>query len=485
MTMMGLRIFWSVFLASMLAYGFRRSWRIEHGQTQKLIGDTDEAVVWITPLIFPMIVVIIFLADFILGGVGEIKQFMRLAVDIFISMSVYFFFLMILLPVLRRYFSSRACATLWLLPVLLFYQPVTLADSAFVPLFTFYIPGNVLQVFGYIWMTFAAAIFTGEILFGLVFRRKLLKGAGPIEDKRILELWEEEKRAIRYSKSVRLMTSADITTPLSMGMFAKSQVTLLPERFYTMDELRLIFRHELHHIQRRDVDTKVFLSFCRAMCWFNPLVWIAIRKASDDLELSCDEIVLEDAGDQERRRYAQLLLHTAGSSRGFTTCLSAAAGSLRYRLKCVMQRRRRRAGILLLVVMMLICCMSYGSIAMASERGTVGDLLLSGTAAEDVYALSYYDNLKDEEDQGHTLHACSEELLAYIKGLEADKLFSSGRWSYEGGPVVDWEVAAEEGMLYLSLNETFLSVENSDTNQTSYYKLRSSVDTDYIRGFFE
>lgn len=72
------------------------------------------------------------------------------------------------------------------------------------------------------------------------------------------------------------------------------------------------------------------------MCWFNPLMWLAMRKSADDLELSCDEIVLEGCSSTTRYQYANLLLKTAGDQRGFTTCLSTTASALRYRLKHVM-----------------------------------------------------------------------------------------------------------------------------------------------------
>ena len=74
------------------------------------------------------------------------------------------------------------------------------------------------------------------------------------------------------------------------------------------EELRFLFSHELHHLQRRDIDTKVFLAFCQGLCWFNPLVWLAAAKGSDDLELSCDETVLRRFGGDVRAAYARVLI---------------------------------------------------------------------------------------------------------------------------------------------------------------------------------
>ncbi|MCQ4636719.1 M56 family metallopeptidase [Anaerovorax odorimutans] len=430
--------------------------------------------------------ILVFFTMEIAGEEGA-SNFMGMALDIFISTSAYFIALLIFLPLLRKLISARACATLWLMPVFLFFQPTMLLENAYLPLQVLYIPEIVLRLFIYIWLAGFVILFAGEIISGMLFQRKLLKGARPIEEERILQLWEQEKKALRYKRPVRLLCSPELTTPLSMGIFKKTQATLLPDRYYTMDELRLIFRHELHHIQRRDVDTKIFLSFCRAMCWFNPLVWIAIRRASDDLELSCDEIVLENSGDSERRQYAELLLRTAGNSRGFTTCLSAAASSLRYRLKSVVQPHARRTGIALLAAMMLVCCMSYGSVSIVSDRGTVGSLVLSNIAAEDVSALYYYDDPNtDDSDDGYTLTSCSEELMAYLESLKADKLLNRSLSSfYDDAPTLSLEVETEQGERDISFNGRCLSVEDEDTGQMEYYLISPEMNAAYVKSFFD
>ena len=138
---------------------------------------------------------------------------------------------------------------------------------------------------------------------------------------------------------------------------------VLPIRAYNERELRMIFRHELHHLRRRDTDSKLFFAFAAAFCWYNPLVWIAFRQAADDLELSCDEIVLTGADEKERTFYANLILNTAGEANGFTTCLSTRASSLRYRLRGIMQTRKTSAGTLMLMTLMFVFFMCYGYIS--------------------------------------------------------------------------------------------------------------------------
>lgn len=104
-------------------------------------------------------------------------------------------------------------------------------------------------------------------------------------------------------------------------------------------------------------------------------MWIAVKKGEEDLELSCDEIVLKDADDVGRKRYAQLLLSIAGDSRGFSTCLSSSARSLRYRLKAAMPQKTKRLGTGLLFVIMFLSTLAVGRTGLSVERGYTADLI--------------------------------------------------------------------------------------------------------------
>lgn len=168
------------------------------------------------------------------------------------------------------------------------------------------------------------------------------------------------------------MRSDAVTTPLSIGLYNRTTRIVLPMREYTQEELSLILRHEIIHISRGDPASKFFLTFCTAMCWFNPLMWAAMRKSADDFELSCDESVLLDEPQPVRRQYAELLLQTAGDERGFTTCLSATAGALRYRLRNIMTPGKKRTGAILvgLTLFVLAMCSGYVALAYDARPGT-------------------------------------------------------------------------------------------------------------------
>jgi len=59
-------------------------------------------------------------------------------------------------------------------------------------------------------------------------------------------------------------------------------------------ERRYILLHEQIHIRRKDYIIKILAFLILSIHWFNPLVWIAFRLMSKDMELSCDERVLKE-----------------------------------------------------------------------------------------------------------------------------------------------------------------------------------------------
>ena len=270
---------------------------------------------------------------------------------------------------------------LWLLPNFLYLclNSTFLPDA---PAFVLRARGNWVWLVLGLWLAGAIAVFAWNTLSHLRFRRQLLEGARPVTDEEVLDIWQEElDRAQRKPLSLPLVISPHTSTPLSVGLFRGSMQVVLPPRTYTPDELHLVFRHEIVHICRRDSWNKFFLMFCTALCWFDPLMWMAMRRSAEDTELSCDETVLVDADDATRRQYAQLLLTTAGDGRGYTTCLSPAAASLRYRLRSVVAPRRRAAGGILVVLVLFLLLSSFGYVALSYDERTGADIFFGGDPA--------------------------------------------------------------------------------------------------------
>lgn len=373
-TQLFLHIYAATLFAFMLGWSYKRAWGFEHGNDfssqDRLYGaDTRDmnTAVWVSPLCLP----IIFLLDPVLLLISApnargLSLFFEETVNFTLTTTILYALLLALMPLLRRHFSARACATAWLLPSMLcgimaVFSPISYYSEP--SLFTLDVPEVLTAALLLLWAIGFIAIFGRFLYRHLRLRRQLSRTATPECSEDVLTIWKEEQEALHLKTPILLMRCADIRSPFSIGHTKKTRMCVLPMRAYTEHELRLIFRHELHHLRRRDTDSKLFFAFIAAFCWYNPLVWIAFRQAADDLELSCDEVVLADADETERNCYANLILNTAAEAKGFTTCLSARASSLRYRLRGIMQTRKTSAGTLMLMTLTFLFIMCYGYIA--------------------------------------------------------------------------------------------------------------------------
>ena len=487
--MMILRIFWALFLAGFVAYAFHRTWKWEHGSPmpESIFGGdkprTKETAVWLDPSFLPLLLLVILIMFGVMDGRDGVERFLSLSLDVMIVISIYFLLLIFLLPVFRRYFSARACATMWILPVFMFWQAHILLQNAPAPTFVIYIPSHILQVLFLVWVTGFVIVYAGKFISHFVFRRRVMSVSVPVRDPEVLELFDRELKKLEYYHPVRLVISPAVAAPLSMGSRKRTRVTVLPNRSFTNQELLFIFRHEIHHLQRGDVNNKIFFAFCQALCWFNPLIWVATRKASDDLELSCDEIVLEEMDAPMRKRYAELLLDTAGSSRGFTTCLSAAAETMRYRLKNVVTIRKRWPGTILLSIVMFLCVMSYGMIAVSNDKGTVAELITEYRTAADIDSVFYQ---ADGENRLSEVFAWNgEELFSYLTSLEVEKLSSANEIHDLSGQraavVID-----HNGMMQVTFYDRFAEVLHfRRLGKPEYFYLRTEPDWDTIKGYLD
>jgi beta-lactamase regulating signal transducer with metallopeptidase domain len=108
----------------------------------------------------------------------------------------------------------------------------------------------------------------------------------------------------------RLLILSGATSPATFGWIRPT--VLLPALCLEQDcsELEDILRHELHHVRRRDSLWNGLATACRALLFFHPAAWYAVRRMQFDRELACDLAVVSHAP-ARREDYAESLIHFA------------------------------------------------------------------------------------------------------------------------------------------------------------------------------
>ncbi|GAE88001.1 M56 family metallopeptidase [Acetivibrio straminisolvens] len=106
-------------------------------------------------------------------------------------------------------------------------------------------------------------------------------------------------------------------------------------------ERSYILIHEQTHINRRDHIIKILAFLILSVHWFNPLVWIAFMLMSTDMELSCDEKVLKEMGENIRKPYANSLLSLAAGRHILNgSALAFGEGNVKGRIKNVLNYKK-------------------------------------------------------------------------------------------------------------------------------------------------
>jgi len=119
-------------------------------------------------------------------------------------------------------------------------------------------------------------------------------------------------------RTVQIKRLDTILDPLTYGIWRP--VILLPKAMSTMDERRMkyVLAHELVHIKRFDTLRKWLLAGALCIHWFNPLVWAMYVLANRDIELACDEAVVQAFGQSARSSYALALMDMEQAKSGLT-----------------------------------------------------------------------------------------------------------------------------------------------------------------------
>jgi hypothetical protein len=173
---------------------------------------------------------------------------------------------------------------------------------------------------------------------------RITRTALPLDHWEWQTLLHRECSRLGIERTVRLMASDRVSTPLATGI--SHPVILLPIDAAAWGEQHreVVVRHELAHIARNDALLCLVAGIACAIYCFNPLVWIAARKLRTEQERSCDDRVITlgiDATD-----YAEHLLTVAKSARNigmhsFVSVAMARPSQLEGRLLAVLQSRPR------------------------------------------------------------------------------------------------------------------------------------------------
>ena len=234
---------------------------------------------------------------------------------------------------------------------------------------TRYIPVTTILFYGY--LAGAAAFLLYQGVSYTLFRRTVRRWKRDVSRADYAAMLSDTARDLGVSAPEMIVCEA-ISTPAVTGLLRPR--LLLPHEHYDVQELRYILRHELCHLKRRDMLLKLVLLAANAMHWFNPVVYLMLRQADEDIELACDSAATDGLELPERAAYSRTLLAAVQSSvRALpaTTCFGGTVERLKRRITNVLGAQKKRGlGIVALVLALTLtagCAVSWGERAQKND----------------------------------------------------------------------------------------------------------------------
>ena len=252
---------------------------------------------------------------------------------------------------------------------------------------TRYIPVTTILFYGY--LAGAAAFLLYQGLSYAHFRRTVRRWKRDVARADYAAMLSDTAHDLGVSAPEMIVCEA-ISTPAVTGLLRPR--LLLPHEHYDVQELRYILRHELCHLKRRDMLFKLVLLAANAMHWFNPVVYLMLRQADEDIELACDSAATDGLELPERAAYSRTLLAAVQSSvRALpaTTCFGGTVERLKRRITNVLGAQKKRGlGVVALVLALTLtagCAVSWG------ERGKKNDAPFDGTRYNPVLVVANWE----------------------------------------------------------------------------------------------
>lgn len=216
---------------------------------------------------------------------------------------------------------------------------------------------------------------------GRAYAHRLRKHAVRITDPHAVDELHRLMAELGIRSRVQLLTSDLITIPFSTGYVRP--VIVLPQAIsrWPRPIITSVLVHELAHIKRKDIFSRLVAQFGCCIHWINPLAWYGLGRIIMEQEIVCDSLVLGTG--TKPSEYARNLLALSRARRGRLDFALTALGrrtELRNRLLEILKPTRNpspmQAGSALVFVLLflaLIIPVSALHILDAPDKGALSE----------------------------------------------------------------------------------------------------------------
>jgi antirepressor regulating drug resistance, predicted signal transduction N-terminal membrane component len=221
-----------------------------------------------------------------------------------------------LLRLLLKKTPRKYICFLWMLAGIRLLMPISVQSAFSLQPTSIRLPAIPSQLVWIVWGCVAALIVAGSLLAYLRLQKQV-KGAVKVRGG-----YESDQIETAF---VLGFFKPKIYIPSGMSPAARTQ----------------ILAHERTHLEKGDHWIKVIAFLALALHWFNPLVWVAYLMLCKDIEIACDERVVQFMELDERKQYASALLQCSTNRIYYAACpVAFGEVSVKYRIKSALSYRK-------------------------------------------------------------------------------------------------------------------------------------------------
>lgn len=174
---------------------------------------------------------------------------------------------------------------------------------------------------------------------------------------------EQLRGTIGPVRPVQLRRFAGVSSPFCASLVHPA--IFLPELPLPDSVLRQVLTHELIHCKRGDLFVKWLAEVVCTLHWWNPFAWLLRYELDCSCELSCDETAVSQWSLEDRRSYGLTILNfMRGNLVHAPTTVCLIERNIKHRLEVIMNTKRISLSQKILAGGLVLClCMTSGALA--------------------------------------------------------------------------------------------------------------------------
>ena len=217
---------------------------------------------------------------------------------------------------------------------------------------------NPLQLWIFLGVIIWCAVLAGLLLYSVItlflLKRRLRNAVALSSTEELLGTIDS-----KMSK-IKIYLAGNLGTPFVLGVFRPR--IYLPKDL-PREERKLVLMHEFVHVRRKDALVKMLCFLITCVHWFNPFAWLAFVLLSRDMEMACDEAVLERGEGNTRKAYSSSLLKLSAPESGVKAPLAFGENAVKTRIKNILSFKKKSR--MVWIVSGILACVVMGTLLLS------------------------------------------------------------------------------------------------------------------------